>query len=87
MVILLQFTAFDLQPSSSGYCHDSVTVIDGDGTILMEKTCGSINYVSDIGQGMAAIRSTSNAVRLHFSTDIDRTESGWSISWIAITQG
>ena len=83
----MQFLAFDLQPSSSGYCLDSMTVIDGDGTILMEKTCGSINYVSDIGQGMAAIRSSSNTVKLYFSTDRDRTESGWSISWIAITEG
>ena len=80
LILSLQFTAFDIDSSYSGYCHDHLTITDGDGTTLMEKSCGTTLP--------ADIRSTSNIVKLVFSTDYyDAENSGWSVSWSAVTPG
>ena len=76
----LQFTAFDIDFCSGGNCNcDHLTIMDGDGTTLMEKSCGS--------SLPAAITTRTNTVRLAFSTDSDITESGFSLSWTAVTLG
>ena len=78
LIISLQFTAFDIEPDST--CHfDHLTITDGDGTTLMEKSCG--NPIP------AAIRSTSNIVKLVFITDVWGTMTGWSVRWSAVTPG
>ena len=80
MILSLQFTAFDIPKNSwESTCNDYLTIMDGDGTALMEKSCGS--------SLPANIRSTSNAVKLVFSTGIGRTMTGWSVSWSAVTLG
>ena len=79
LVVALKFTAFNVDYWSTR-CNDHLTIRDGDGTTLMEKRCGSSPPAS-------TIVSTSNIVDLYFKTDSSGTYSGWSVSWIAVTQG
>ena len=85
LIISLQFTAFDIHTYPWDYDHltcdyDHLTITDGDGTTLMEKSCGTTIP--------AAIRITSNLVNLVFSTDrFDDGNSGWSVSWSTVTPG
>ena len=82
----LQFTAFDIDKHN--YCgYDHLTIMDGDGTTLMEKSCGPKGGQSISSSLPAAITSRTNTVRLVFSTDGDVTESGFSLSWTAVTPG
>ena len=77
--IRLEFTQFDVEWGRN--CkNDFVRITDGDGTILMEKSCGNTLP--------ADITSTSNIVKLVFSTDGSGTGwTGWSVSWSAVTPG
>ena len=92
LVLSLEFYAFNIEAEydydyatyeydydSLIGCYDHLTIMDGDGTTLMEKRCGS--------SLPNAIRSRSNTVKLIFSTDTDYTESGWGLSWTAVTSG
>ena len=86
LILSLQFTAFDIEEPDYEYDYDSLTcpydhltITDGDGTTLMEKSCGN--------SLPAAIRSTSNIVNLLFSTNGVNSYSGWSVSWSAVTPG
>ena len=79
LIISLQFTAFDIEWCDSTCDYDHLTITDGDGTTLMEKSCGTTIP--------ADIRSTSNIVKLVFSTGSKFTRSGWSVSWSAVTPG
>ena len=74
----LKFTAFNIEYESN-CSYDGLTIIDGDGTILMEKSCGA-----DLP---AEILSRSNIVDLFFNTDGSVTGPGWSVSWIAVPPG
>ena len=78
LIISLQFSAFDIE-SHSTCDYDHLTITDGDGTTLMEKSCG---YSLP-----AAITSRSNMIKVVFSTDGSATESGFSLSWTAVTPG
>ena len=78
MIVALKFTAFDVEPSrrSTSLCYyDHLTIKDGDGSTLMEKTCGNT-----LPKGLV---SNSNVVKLHFKTDQSVAESGWSVTWSA----
>ena len=89
----LQFTAFDIVRHS--YCgYDHLTIMDGDGTNLMQKSCGSSSYgyIYPIGNQSrrslpATITSRTNTVKLVFSTDGGDTKTGWSVEWTAVTPG
>ena len=87
LVLLLQFTAFDVSYQST--CpSDHLTITDGDGTTLMGKTCGSCPASSLPCSFLpAAIRSRSNVVNFLFVSNSDNTKTGWSVSWIAVTPG
>ena len=74
----MQFTAFDVE-SSSTCRYDFVTIKNGDGTALMEKTCG---YSLP-----AAVTSTSNKVEIYFHTNDFGSYSGWRLTWRAVTPG
>ena len=74
----LQFTAFDIE-SHSTCAYDHLTITDGDGTTLMEKSCGS--------SLPAAITTRTNIVKLVFSTDYSGARTGWSLNWTAVTPG
>ena len=78
LVISLQFTAFDIESHST--CeYDHLKITDGDGTTLMENSCGS-SLPPDI-------TSTTNIVKIFFSTNGDTSMPGWSVSWVAVTPG
>ena len=90
MIISLQFTAFYIEAEYEEYdyydydsnigCPDHLKITDGDGTTLMEKSCGDSLPPN--------IMSTSNIVKLVFSTnDHDGGNSGWNVSWSAVTPG
>ena len=78
LILSLEFNAFDIEDDSSCY-DDHLTITDNYGTTLMEKNCGS--------SLPAAMTSISNTVKIMFSTDSYRTESGWSLNWTAVTAG
>ena len=78
LVISLQFTAFDIESHST--CeYDHLKITDGDGTTLMENSCG-FSLPPDI-------TSTTNIVKIFFSTNGDTSMPGWSVSWVAVTPG
>ena len=84
MILSLRFTAFDIRKNSwdSTCSYDHLTILDGDGTTLMEKSCGS--------SLPAAITSKTNIVKLVFRTDdgnYDDGFTGWSVEWTAMTPG
>ena len=58
---------------------DHLEIIDGDGEILLEKSCGSV-----VPEGIV---SSSNTVKLSFQSDTGNTLSGWRISWCQIVPG
>ena len=75
MVISLEFTKFDIERHRT--CrYDYLMIEDGDGTTLMEKSCGT--------SLPANIRSKTNVVKLIFKTDKDTTRSGWEVKWKAV---
>ena len=96
LVVAMQFTAFDVEFNNwDSTCYNHVTIKNGDGTTLMEKTCG---FLSDEYDGImiggetgsslpAALTSTSNRVDIHFHTDSDFSYSGWRLTWRAVTPG
>ena len=80
LILNLKFTVFDIWGETYGCSYDHLTITDGDGTTLMEKSCGNTLP--------ADITSTSNIVKLVFKTDYyDGGNSGWSVSWSAVTPG
>ena len=94
LIVSLQFTVFDIYPPFATCTRDHLTITDGDGTILMEKSCGSSSEGNALieGQSMgsalpANIKSRSNVVKLVFITSAVNSRSGWSVSWSAVTPG
>ena len=79
MTLVLEFTAFNVQSQDSDCNNDHLTIRDGDGTILLRKTC-NFNFLP--GQ----ITSRTNSVLLEFKTCDFGTRPGWSIIWSAISQ-
>ena len=73
--ITLNFTAFKVEWDSwdSSCPYDHLTIKDGDGSTLMEKTCGN-----SLPENLV---SKSNVVKLYFTTDGSVAESGWSLTW------
>ena len=78
LVVVIEFTAFDVE-SHSTCKYDHLTIKNGDGTTLMEKTCGS--------SLPAAVTSPSNKVEIYFYTDGSVSKSGWRLTWRAVTPG
>ena len=77
----LEFTAFDIEPQDS--CnYDHLTIEDGDGTTIVEKSCGT-----NLPLNNTRITSSSNIVHVIFHTDDSTSRSGWSLSWRAVTPG
>ena len=76
----LEFNAFNIH-SSSGRCNDHLTITDGNGTSLFWFNCGSLTAP------FTAFTSISDTINIKFVTDSYSTESGWSLSWTAVTPG
>ena len=104
LVISLKFDAFNIQTGfqydydtnetdyDSPTCNwDHLTITDGDGTTLMEKSCGGSSFAviviggQSIGSSLpTAITSRSNTIKLVFTTDGSYSMSGWRVSWRAV---
>jgi len=92
LIISLEFTDFRIQYvlEYEYNCRDHLTITDGDGTTLLEKSCGnpaSIYGVVIGGQEAKmppAINSSSNTINLVFTTNGGWSTSGWSVSWRAV---
>ena len=94
LLILLQFTSINIEYESN-CLFDFVSFTEGDGTILMDRTCGStmeanVQIGSQIlGSSLPIQRSRSNIVRLRFKSDYSSAMLGnrWSVSWVSVTPG
>ena len=86
-ILRLEFTHFAVSWASP--CGDYVKIIDGDGTTLMDNSCGdSSSDPSSSGYFLRPIITTrSNRVEIFFHTDGSDTRTGWSLSWSAVTSG
>ena len=82
-VIQLEFTAFQLVYYPP--CMDYVRIIDGDGTTLLETSCGTGSVVTGgIVHNYSlppSITSSSNTVDIFLYTAKHIRRSGFSISW------
>jgi len=90
LTITLELTSFNIEYHPT-CLFDHLTITDGDGTTLMEKSCGSTSdgWVVIGGQLIGsslppAITSRSNTINLVFTTDGSGTRFGWSVSWRAV---
>ena len=87
-ILRLEFTKFAVEYGPN--CEfDNVIINDGDGTTLMEKSCGD-DSLDPSGAGYflpPIILSRSNRVEILFHTDRSKTGAGWSLSWSAVTPG
>ena len=90
-VLRLEFTHFDVwacRDLTTCPC-DYVKIIDGNGTALMDNSCGYSSFdPSHPGYFLPpAITSSSNRVEVLFHTNGRDATAGWSLSWIAVTPG
>ena len=98
MILSLEFNAFDIDfdPVLCDLnCNcDHLTITDGDGTILMGKSCGSSSNGSAIFEGRLigsslppTIVTRTNRISIAFKTGSLGSRSGWSITWSAAAPG
>ena len=68
---------------------DFVKITDGDGTTLMDRSCGysSLDPSNWVYFLPPIITTRSNRVEIFFHTDGSNTRPGWSLSWSAVTPG
>ena len=77
-LILITFTDFHLESHQScGF--DWVKIVDGDGTVLLDKSCGS--------DKPDPITSKTNRISVEFHSDDTRTGRGFKAEWKAVTGG
>ena len=93
MTLRLEFTSFDVwacgqTPVDTCAC-DFVKITDGDGTTLMDKSCGwSAVDPSHWAFFMPpSVTSRSNRVEVFFRTNANGARIGWSLSWSAMPPG
>ena len=83
-ILRLEFTHFYVR------CGDYVKITDGDGTTLMDNSCGQSLYPSVPSYFVSPVITTrSNTMEILFHTDdlTGSSKEGWSLSWIAVTPG
>ena len=87
-ILRLEFTSFAVDWGST-CSYDFVKITDGDGTTLMDNSCGY--YDRDPSWTWhfqpPIITTRSNRVEIFFHTDGSLTRNGWSLSWSAVTPG
>ena len=93
-ILRLNFTSFAVHACGDiNTCScDFVKITDGDGTTLMDNSCG---YSDPSSSGASSslyflppiITTRSNRVEIFFHTDGSGTKTGWSLSWSAVTPG
>ena len=90
-ILRLEFTHFAVYACDVTTCPcDFVKITDGDGTTLMDNSCGYsyLDPSSSLYFLPPIITTRSNRVEIFFHTDgSGDTEPGWSLSWSAVTPG
>ena len=84
----LEFTRFEVEWGAD--CeNDFVKITDGDGTILMDKSCGSSSKERSHKEYFQppTITTRSNTVIIFFHMNGSGTQIGWSLTWSAVTPG
>ena len=89
-ILRLEFTRFAVYACDITTCPcDYVKITDGDGTTLMDNSCGYSSW--DPSHSLyfqpPTITTRTNTVEIFFHTNIDHTRVGWSLSWSAVTPG
>ena len=85
-ILRLEFTNFAVWACDITNCQcDYVKITDGDGTTLMDNSCGSSSWApsSPYYFQPPTITTKTNTVEIFFHTDRSTTRSGW----IAVTPG
>ena len=87
-VLRMQFTKTAVW-HATGCPKDYVKITDGDGTILMDKSCGYSSHspTSSAYFLPSAITTKTNTVDILFHTDASGSQDGWSLNWTAVTPG
>ena len=87
-ILRLEFTHFAVEHGSTCQ-YDFVKITDGDGTTLMDNSCGysSFDPSSSYYFLPPIITTRSNRVEIFFHTDGIGTKPGWSLSWSVVTPG
>merc|ERR1719402_583955 len=76
-VVLLTFTDFDIEKDDWGTCwFDCVIVKDGDGTVLLDRACGTVPP--------DPITSKTNRITVRFHSDVMVTKGGFRAEWQAL---
>ena len=90
-ILRLEFTAFAVNVGGSiTTCPtDFVRITDGDGTTLMDNSCGySDRDPSDRYYiRLPIITTKTNKVEIYFHTNDNTARSGWSLRWTAVAEG
>ena len=104
-ILRLEFTHFAVRTCGdiTDCSCDFVKITDGDGTTLMDNSCGHSSRDpsdSDNSCGYSdedpshekyfqppIIMTRSNRMEVFFHTDGSKTHTGWSLSWSAVTPG
>ena len=84
----LEFTHFAVYWEAT-CSYDFVKITDGDGTTMMDKSCGysEADPSSSFYFLPPSITTRSNRVEIFFHTDASQTQPGWSLSWSEVTPG
>ena len=87
-ILRLEFTAFAVFVGGSiTTCTDDfVRITDGDGTTLMDNSCGYSDQ-SDLYFQPPIITTKTNKVEIYFHTNDNNATSGWSLRWTAVADG
>ena len=88
-ILRLEFTAFAIWVGGSiDTCPtDFVKITDGDGTTLMDNSCGYSSPSSTLYFQPPIITSKTNKVKIYFRTNDKDARSGWSLRWTAVAEG
>ena len=88
-VVRLEFTTVKIWWDET-CSRDFVKVTDGDGTLLMDESCGN-SKLSDILATnyfqLPNITTKTNKVEIYFHTDESFARSGWNLTWTAVAEG
>ena len=90
-ILRLEFTAFDVDSFGDiTTCPaDFVRITDGDGTTLMDNSCGysDLDPSSSYFFQPPIITSFTNTVEIHFHTNDEVAKQGWSLDWTTLAAG
>ena len=87
-ILRLEFTAFAVHSNSDCCCfYDFVRITDGDGTTLMDNSCGYSDPSDSYYFQPPIITTKTNKVEIYFHTNEWDAKPGWSLRWTAVAEG